>query len=48
MTILALVLSFLKIAPEVIEEIMGVVQHAQVPANVTAAKAAVSKSAAAK
>lgn len=43
MKILALVLGFLQIAPDIIEEILGVVNHATNAANVNAATAAVQK-----
>lgn len=43
MKILALVLGFMQIAPEIIDEILQVVQHASNPTNVKAALTAAAK-----
>lgn len=44
MTILAMILRILGLAPEIIQDVLTVVNHAQNPANVTAAQAAVKSS----
>ena len=47
MNLLALILGFLQLAPQLIAEILGVVTHARIPANAAAATTAVTAAAAA-